>query len=337
MIPYSILDLAPIPEGSTPADALANATDLAQHAEGWGYHRYWFAEHHNSTGIASSATAILIGHVANATKTLRVGSGGIMLPNHAPLMVAEQFGTLATLYGDRIDLGVGRAPGTDMATARALRRIMSQADTFPDDVVELIGFLQEPQPGQRIKAIPGAGTNVPVYMLGSSLFGAQLAAHLGLPYAFASHFAPDALDDALHVYRSNFKPGVTDTPHFILAANLFAAETDEEAVRLRTSMQQAFRNLRTGSPGPLPTPVDRFSDVASPDEEAMVNHALRITAVGGPERVREQLQSFIDTYQPDEIILSSGIHDHAARLRSFEIGAEIMSDLPTNQPIRSDA
>lgn len=337
MIPYSILDLAPIPEGSTPADALANATDLAQHAEGWGYHRYWFAEHHNSTGIASSATAILIGHVANATKTLRVGSGGIMLPNHAPLMVAEQFGTLATLYGDRIDLGVGRAPGTDMATARALRRIMSQADTFPDDVVELIGFLQEPQPGQRIKAIPGAGTNVPVYMLGSSLFGAQLAAHLGLPYAFASHFAPDALDDALHVYRSNFKPGVTEAPHFILAANLFAAETDEEAIRLRTSMQQAFRNLRTGSPGPLPAPVDRFSDVASPDEEAMVNHALRITAVGEPERVREQLQGFIDTYRPDEIILSSGIHDHAARLRSFEIGAEIMSDLPTNQPIRSDA
>lgn len=337
MIPYSILDLAPIPEGSTPADALANATDLAQHAEGWGYHRYWFAEHHNSTGIASSATAILIGHMANATKTLRVGSGGIMLPNHAPLMVAEQFGTLATLYGDRIDLGVGRAPGTDMATARALRRIMSQADTFPDDVVELIGFLQEPQPGQRIKAIPGAGTNVPVYMLGSSLFGAQLAAHLGLPYAFASHFAPDALDDALHVYRSNFKPGVTEAPHFILAANLFAAETDEEAIRLRTSMQQAFRNLRTGSPGPLPAPVDRFSDVASPDEEAMVNHALRITAVGGPERVREQLQGFVDTYQPDEIILSSGIHDHAARLRSFEIGAEIMSDLPTNQPIRSDA
>lgn len=327
MIPYSILDLASIPQGSDARQAIANSVDFAQRAEGWGYHRYWFAEHHNSTGIASSATAILIGHVAGATNTIRVGSGGIMLPNHAPLMVAEQFGTLATIHGDRIDLGVGRAPGTDMATARALRRIMTQADTFPDDVVELIGFLQDPEPGQRILAIPGAGTNVPVWMLGSSLFGAQLAAHLGLPYAFASHFAPDALEEALRVYRDRFQPGVTEAPRFMLAVNLFAAETDREGARLRTSMQQAFLNLRSGRPGPLPAPVDDPREVARADQLAMVNHALRITAVGGPERVREQLAGLIETYAPDEIILTGGIHDHAARCRSFEIGAEVLRAL----------
>lgn len=327
MTRYSILDLAPIPEGSNAAEALGNATDLAKHAEGWGYHRYWFAEHHNSTGIASSATAILIGHVAAATSKIRVGSGGIMLPNHAPLMVAEQFGTLATLHGPRIDLGLGRAPGTDMATARALRRIMSQADTFPDDVVELIGYLAPLAPGQRIKAIPGAGTNVPVWMLGSSLFGAQLAAQLGLPYAFASHFAPDALDDAIHVYRANFQPGQEERSRFMLAMNLFAADSDEEAVRLRTSMQQAFLNLRKGSPGPLPAPVEDFGATASVQEQAMVNHALRVSAVGNPERVRRQIEAVIDRYRPDEIIFSSGIHDHGARLRSFEIGAEVMDGL----------
>lgn len=327
MIPYSILDLAQIPEGSDVAQALKNAVDLAQHAESWGYRRHWFAEHHNSTGIASSATSILIGHVAGQTRTIRVGSGGIMLPNHAPLMVAEQFGTLATLYGDRIDLGVGRAPGTDMATARALRRIMSQADTFPDDVVELIGFLQEAAPDQRIRAIPGAGTNVPVWMLGSSLFGAQLAAQLGLPYAFASHFAPDALDDAIQVYRSNFQPGITQAPRFMLAVNLFAADTDDAAVRLRTSMQQAFLNLRRGHPGPLPAPVDDLGTVATPDEQAMVNHALRISAVGGPDRVAKQIETLIARYQPDEVIFAGGIHDHAMRRRSFEIGAQVMAGL----------
>jgi luciferase family oxidoreductase group 1 len=326
MTAYSILDLAPVPEGSTPADALAHSVDLAQHAEQWGYTRYWFAEHHNSTGIASAATSIMIGHVAGKTNTIRVGAGGIMLPNHAPLMVAEQFGTLATLYPDRIDLGLGRAPGTDMATARALRRIMQQADTFPEDVVELMSYFEPLTEGQRIKAIPGAGTRVPVYMLGSSLFGAQLAAHLGLPYAFASHFAPDALDDALHVYRSNFQPGQIEKPYFMLAANVFAADTDDEGKRLRTSMQQAFLNLRTGKPGPLPRPVDDASLIATPDQLAMVNHALRVTAVGGPDRVASQLNALIERYQPDEMILTGMIHDHEARKTSFRIAAEVLSD-----------
>ncbi|MEC7760396.1 MAG: LLM class flavin-dependent oxidoreductase [Pseudomonadota bacterium] len=326
MTRYSILDLAPVPEGSTPADALENSVDLAQHAERWGYTRYWFAEHHNSTGIASAATSIMIGHVAGKTNTIRVGAGGIMLPNHAPLMVAEQFGTLATLYPDRIDLGLGRAPGTDMATARALRRIMSQADTFPEDVVELMGYFEPLTDDRRIKAIPGAGTRVPVYMLGSSLFGAQLAAHLGLPYAFASHFAPDALDDAIHVYRTNFQPGQIDKPYFMLAANVFAADTDEEGARIRTSRQQAFLNLRTGKPGPLPRPVDDAAQIAPPEHLAMVNHALRITAVGGPDRVAAQLDAMIERYQPDEMILTGMIHDHEARKKSFRIASEILSE-----------
>ncbi|MBV7408427.1 LLM class flavin-dependent oxidoreductase [Maritimibacter sp. DP1N21-5] len=332
MTAYSILDLAPIPEGFTAADALANSVDLAQNAEAQGYTRYWFAEHHNTTGIASAATSIVIGHVAGKTKTIRVGAGGIMLPNHAPLMVAEQFGTLATLYPDRIDLGLGRAPGTDMATARALRRMMQQADTFPEDVVELIGYLAPPQPGQRILAVPGEGTEVPIYMLGSSLFGAQLAAHLGLPYAFASHFAPDALDDAAYIYRRDFKPGQIEKPHFILAANLFAADTDDEAARLRTSMQQSFLKIRRGEMrGKLPKPVDDFGLVATPDEQAMVNQMLRITAVGGPARVQSQLAALIERYRPDEIILTGMIHDHAARCRSFEIGAQAMQALNTER------
>lgn len=328
MTAYSILDLAPIPEGFTAADALANSVDLAQNAERLGYTRYWFAEHHNTTGIASAATSIVIGHVAGHTKTIRVGAGGIMLPNHAPLMVAEQFGTLATLYPNRIDLGLGRAPGTDMATARALRRMMQQADTFPEDVIELMGYLAPPQEGQRILAVPGEGTEVPIYMLGSSLFGAQLAAHLGLPYAFASHFAPDALDDAAYIYRRDFKPGQIEKPHFILAANLFAADTDDEAARLRTSMQQSFLKIRRGEMrGKLPKPVDDFGLVATPDEQAMVNHMLRITAVGGPNRVQSQLTNLIERYRPDEIILTGMIHDHAARRRSFEIGAQAMQAL----------
>ncbi|WP_298496356.1 LLM class flavin-dependent oxidoreductase [uncultured Maritimibacter sp.] len=328
MTAYSILDLAPIPDGFTAADALANSVDLAQNAEAQGYTRYWFAEHHNTTGIASAATSIVIGHVAGQTKTIRVGAGGIMLPNHAPLMVAEQFGTLATLYPNRIDLGLGRAPGTDMATARALRRMMQQADTFPEDVIELLSYLAPPQEGQRILAVPGEGTEVPIYMLGSSLFGAQLAAHLGLPYAFASHFAPDALDDAAYIYRRDFKPGQIDKPHFILAANLFAADTDEEAARLRTSMQQSFLKIRRGEMrGKLPKPVDDFGLVATPDEQAMVNHMLRITAVGGPKRVQSQLANLIERYRPDEIILTGMIHDHAARRRSFEIGAQAMQAL----------
>ncbi|MWD29949.1 MsnO8 family LLM class oxidoreductase [Aquicoccus sp. SCR17] len=324
---YSVLDLSPVPEGSGPADAIRNTVDLAQHAEAWGYTRYWMAEHHNMTGIASAATSILIGHVAAATRTLRVGAGGVMLPNHAPLVIAEQFGTLATLYPDRIDLGLGRAPGTDMLTARALRRGMENSDRFPEDVVELMGYFAPAEEGQKVRAVPGAGTQVPVWILGSSLFGAQLAAHLGLPYAFASHFAPDALDQAVEVYRRNFRPGALNEPHFMLALNVFAADSEAEARRLRTSMQQAFINLRTGKPGPLPAPVDDITEVADPQYVAAVDHALRCTAVGDPGQVREQLAGFLKRYAPDEVILTGQIHDHAARLHSFEIAAGAMSDL----------
>ncbi|WP_146348439.1 LLM class flavin-dependent oxidoreductase [Falsiphaeobacter marinintestinus] len=324
---FSVLDLAPVPAGKTAADALRNTAELAQLAERLGYTRYWMAEHHNMPGVASSSTSVLIGYVASVTSRIRVGSGGVMLPNHAPLVIAEQFGTLATLYPDRIDLGLGRAPGTDMITARALRRGMSQGDQFPDDVVELIGYLQPSEAGQPVRAIPGEGTNVPVWMLGSSLYGAQLAAHLGLPYAFASHFAPDMLEEAIETYRRSFRPGITDRPHFMMAVNVFAADDADEAVRLRTSMQQAFLNLRTGRPGPLPTPVDDFSALASPQEAAMVNRALRCSAVGDPTEVKSKLSEFLDRYVPDEFIITGQIHDHAARLRSFEIAAEVMTSL----------
>ena len=325
MIPYSLLDLAPVPEGSTPAEALSNTVDLARHAEELGYRRYWMAEHHNMTGIASAATSILIGHVAGQTERIRVGAGGIMLPNHAPLMVAEQFGTLATLYPERIDLGLGRAPGTDMATARALRRGLDGGDSFPQDVVELMGYLAPAEEGQRVRAVPGAGTEVPVWMLGSSLFGAQLAAHLGLPYAFASHFAPGMLDDAIAAYRSGYRPSAAwPEPHFMLAVNVFAAESDREGARLRTSMQQAFLNLRRGQPGPLPRPVEDIADVASEPELAMVNEALRISAVGAKESVAAELDRLTARYAPDELILTGQIHDHAARKRSFAIAAEVL-------------
>lgn len=327
MPPYSLLDLAPIPAGQTAGDALRNTLDLAQHAERWGYTRYWLAEHHNFGGIASSATAVLIGQVLAATRSIRVGSGGIMLPNHAPLVIAEQFGTLETLYPNRVDLGLGRAPGTDMNTMRALRRGMSNADRFPDEVVELIGFLQDSQEGQPVRAVPGEGTNVPVWILGSSLFGAQLAGQLGLPYAFASHFAPDALEEASELYRHRFQPGITQAPHFMLAINVFAAETDAEAARLRTSSQQGFINLSKGAPGPLPAPVDHILDVATEAQVHAVNNALRITAQGDRDSVRNDLKTLIARYQPDEVILTSMIHDHGARLRSFEIAADVMRDL----------
>ncbi|MFT3689482.1 LLM class flavin-dependent oxidoreductase [Paenirhodobacter sp.] len=326
MIPYSLLDLSPIPQGATPGDALRNTVDLARHAEGWGYHRYWLAEHHNSTGIASAATAVVIGHVADHTRTIRVGSGGIMLPNHAPLQVAEAFGTLETLFPGRIDLGLGRAPGTDGVTAQALRRGVLNADRFPEDVVELLGYLKPAEEGQPVQAVPGQGTNVPVWMLGSSLFGAQLAAYLGLPYAFASHFAPDALDEAVDLYRVRFRPGVTQAPRFMLAVNLFAAETDAEAHLLRSSMIQSFINLRRGKTGPLPPPCADLSTVASPAEIALAERALRVVAVGNPQTVQDRLRGYIDTYRPDELILTGHIFDHAARLRSFAIGAEVMKD-----------
>lgn len=332
MIPYSVLDLSPVPAGGTPSEALANTVELARHAERLGYHRYWMAEHHNMTGIASAATAILIGHVAGATSTIRVGAGGIMLPNHAPLVIAEQFGTLATLYPDRIDLGLGRAPGTDQLTMRALRRGLQGEDTFPQDVAELLHYFRPAQPGQQVQAVPGAGTHVPVWILGSSLYGAQLAAHLGLPYAFASHFAPDMLEQAIEIYRARFNPGVTQQPRFMLAVNIFGADTDDEAVRLKTSMQQAFINLRTGRPGPLPRPVDNIQDVAPPELIAQVDRALRVSATGAPDKVTSELSVLIDRHRPDEVILTGQIHDHAARLRSFEIAADAMKQIGARSP-----
>lgn len=326
-LPYSLLDLSPVPEGKTAADAIAASIDLAQHAEGWGYHRFWMAEHHNMPGIASAATAVLLGLVAQKTQRIRVGAGGIMLPNHAPLTVAEAFGTLATAFPGRIDLGLGRAPGGDGAVVRALRRD-PMADSFPQDVVELLDYLGPERPGAAVRALPGEGTNVPVWILGSSLFGAQLAAHLGLPYAFASHFAPDDLGQALAIYRERFRPSPWgERPRAMMAVNVFAAETSAEAARLRTTMQLAFARLRTGQPGKLPAPVDDIdAEIGQPMRQA-VDRALRITAVGTPAEVQGQLAELVARHRPDEVILTGQIHDHAARLRSFEIAAEVMQDI----------
>jgi luciferase family oxidoreductase group 1 len=325
---FSILDLAPVPEGSDAARAIANSVDLARQAEGWGYHRYWLAEHHNMPGIASAATSVLIGHIAGHTRTIRVGAGGIMLPNHAPYQIAEQFGTLATMYPGRIDLGLGRAPGGDVAVARALRRTLAQGDGFPNDVVELMSFLGEPRPDATVRALPGEGTHVPVWILGSSLYGAQLAAHLGLPYAFASHFAPAALDDALTLYRRDFRPSAnTPEPRFMLAVNAFAADTDEEGTYLRTTMQLAFARLRSGRPGKLPRPVSDIDAEIGPGVRAGVDEALRVSAVGSPASVRSQLGRLIDRYKPEEVILTGQIHDHTARLTSFRIASEVLNDL----------
>jgi luciferase family oxidoreductase group 1 len=327
MLPFSVLDLAPVPEGGTARQALLNTLDLARRAEGWGYRRFWLAEHHNMPGIASAATAVLIGQVAAATETIRVGAGGIMLPNHAPLMVAEAFGTLATLFPGRIDLGLGRAPGTDMATARALRRnLEAGAESFPQDVVELLGYFGDGEEG-RVRAIPGTGTRVPVWILGSSLFGAQLAAYLGLPYSFASHFAPGDLGEAIAVYRATFRPSEhLAAPCVMLAFNVFAAETDAEGRRLMSSMQQAFINLRTGRAGPLPRPVADIAAVADPMALAMADRALACSGAGAPETVRREIAAFVARHRPDELILTGQIHDHAARLRSFEIAAEILRE-----------
>ena len=328
MLPYSMLDLSPIPEGSDARDALASTLDLARHAEDLGFTRYWLAEHHNMPGIASAATAIVIGQVANATKRIRVGAGGIMLPNHAPLVVAEQFGTLATFFPGRIDLGLGRAPGTDMGTARALRRTLQASDDFPADVEELIGYLSPAQPGAQVRAIPGEGTEVPVWILGSSLYGAQLAAHFGLPYAFASHFAPQALDQAVTLYRSRFQPSRhLERPHFMLAVNAFAGEDDAEGLYLRSSMQQAFANLRSGRPGPLPRPVGNIHAVLDPQMLAMVEMALSCSVTGGPETIRSQLASLIERYQPDEIMFNGNIHDPAARKASFTRTVAALKDV----------
>jgi len=331
MIPFSVLDLSPIVQGATAADSFRNTLDLARHAERLGYKRYWLAEHHNMPGIASAATAVVIAHVAAGTSTIRVGSGGVMLPNHAPLVVAEQFGTLESLYPGRIDLGLGRAPGTDMMTARALRRDMTDSgDRFPQDVVELQMYFEEPEPNQRIRAVPGAGLKVPLWLLGSSLFSAQLAAMLGLPFAFASHFAPDMLMEALAIYRARFEPSATlDKPHAMVAANLFAADTEAEARRIFSSAQQQFANLRRGTPGKLPPPVDDIEAWwSSPAEKMMVDRALgSMAAVGTPDQVAAKLSEIVRATQADELILAGQIYDHAARLRSFQIGAEVRERL----------
>jgi luciferase family oxidoreductase group 1 len=326
VVPYSLLDLSPIVAGGTARESLRNTLDLAQHAEAWGYRRYWLAEHHNMPGIASAATSVVIGHVASGTATIRVGSGGIMLPNHSPLVIAEQFGTLASLYPGRIDLGLGRAPGTDQMTARALRRdVNAAAEHFPDDVLELQALLGDAEPGQKIHAIPGVGTHVPIWMLGSSLFGAQLAAMLGLPYSFASHFAPDALLPALEVYRKRFAPSAQQAaPYAMPALQVIAADSDAAARRLFTSTQQAFANMHRNARGPLPPPIDDIETYWSPAEKAQAEHMLAYAVVGSPETVRDGLRRFMELTAADEIIVASMIHDHAARLRSFEIVAEVM-------------
>ena len=326
---YSLLDLSPVPEGGSAADALANTRDLARTADGLGFHRFWLAEHHNMPGIASAATAVVIGHVAAATSRMRIGAGGIMLPNHAPLMVAEQFGTLATLFPNRIDLGLGRAPGTDMQTARALRRHMAPEDSFPQDVVELLSYLDDPDPAAPVRAVPGAGTHVPVWMLGSSLYGAQLAAYLGLPYAFASHFAPDLLGDALATYRQTFRPSKwLDRPYAMMAAGVTAADTDAEAALLRSSQILAFARLRTGRPGKLPRPTDDLSEIPAP-VMAQVRQALSCSATGSATTIRRELAALIERYGPDEVMITGMIHDHAARLKSVTIAAEVLDGLLT--------
>jgi luciferase family oxidoreductase group 1 len=329
MIPVSILDLTPIRQGGNAATALRETLDLAQHAESLGYHRYWLVEHHNTASVAGAATAVVMAHVAAGTKTIRVGAGGIMLPNHAPLMVAEQFGTLASLYPGRIDLGIGRAPGTDQLTARALRRTLSgNVDDFPQDVLELIGYFRPAQPNQPVRAVPGAGLEVPVWILGSSLYGAQLAAALGLPYAFASHFAPDDLDQALALYRARFQPSDRLAgPHVMAGVSIVAAETDAEAKLLFSSQQQSFVNLRTGRAGPLPPPVSDYEASLDPRAKAMLDHALACAIVGGPETVKAGLKAFFARTGADELMVTAHVFDHAARVRSFEIVAAAQAEL----------
>jgi luciferase family oxidoreductase group 1 len=326
MIPLSILDLAPVTVGSTPARTFANTLELARQAEQLGYHRFWLAEHHNMPGIASAATAVLIGHVAGGTSTIRVGAGGVMLPNHAPLQVAEQFGTLGALYPGRIDLGLGRAPGTDQAAARALRRYYQGADEFPADVVELLRYFEPVQEGQAVQAVPGPGIEVQPWILGSSLFGASLAAALGLPYAFASHFAPAALEDAIALYRERFQPSARlERPHVMLALNVVAADTDEEAARLFTTQQQAFVNLRRGKPGLVPPPLASAAaihDYCTPGEKAMVDAALSCAVVGAPDTVRAGMETFVAKHRPDELMLTANVFDHAERLRSFAMAMQ---------------
>jgi len=324
MIPFSILDLSPITDGSDAAQSFRNTLDLAQHAECWGYHRYWMAEHHGMPGIASAATAVLIGHVAGGTSTIRVGAGGIMLPNHSPLVIAEQFGTLESLYPGRIDLGLGRAPGSDQLTARALRRNLdTNPNQFPDDVVELIGYFSATQ-RHAVRAVPGAGLHVPIWVLGSSLFGAQVAAALGLPYAFASHFAPEQMMQAIALYRATFKPSAQlEKPYVMLGYNVFAADNEDEAQFLASSMQQAFVNLRSGHPKQLQPPVASFFDSIPQHFRDMLDDVLSCTAIGSPDTVLIKLKNFIEMTSADELMITSMIFDHTARLHSYEITADI--------------
>jgi len=324
MIPFSILDLSPINEGGDAAQSFRNTLALAQHGEHWGYQRFWLAEHHGMPGIASAATAVLIGHVASGTSTIRVGAGGIMLPNHSPLVIAEQFGTLESLFPGRIDLGLGRAPGSDQLTARALRRnLSSDADQFPQDVVELMDYFSAEQ-RHAVRAVPGAGLKVPIWILGSSLFGAQLAAALGLPYAFASHFAPAQMMQAIALYRANFKPSAQlQKPYVMLGFNVFAADTDEEAQFLATSMQQAFVNLRSGYPKRLQPPMKGYLQSIGPQERALLEQVLSCAAIGSRDTVNSGLKAFIEQTGADELMITSQIFDHAARLRSYEITAEL--------------
>jgi luciferase family oxidoreductase group 1 len=325
--PLSVLDLAPIVEGSTPARALANSADLAQHVERSGYRRFWLAEHHNAVGIASAATAVVIAHVAAATRTIRVGAGGVMLPNHSPLEIAEQFGTLEALHPGRIDLGLGRAPGTDRPTLHALRRDLLSSDSFPQDVLELQRFLADPQPGQAVLATPGAGSHVPLWILGSSLFGAQLAALLGLPYAFASHFAPEALLPALEAYRSNFQPSEQlAEPYVMVGANAVVADSDREAAHLFSSLQQSFTNILRGRRGRLPTPIDDIERYWTPLERERAGAMLRRSFVGAPETVRAGLERFVAETDADELIIATAIYDHQARLRSYELLSELAGE-----------
>jgi luciferase family oxidoreductase group 1 len=324
MVPLSILDLAPIVEGGDAADALRRTLDLARHADAWGYRRYWLAEHHNMDGVASSATAVLVGYVAAGTQKIRVGSGGVMLPNHSPLVIAEQFGTLATLYPDRIDLGLGRAPGTDQLTARALRRHLDAQveDGFPQDVLELQAYLADAQPGQAVRAIPGVGTKVPIWILGSSLYGAQVAAFLGLPYAFASHFAPDQLLPALELYRKTYRPSPEwPQPHAMVGVNVVAADTDDAAAHAYTSLQLRFLGMVRGVRGPLPRPIEpaALAQRWNPHEQAGVGRMLAVSAVGAPATVERALAAIVERTQADELIVACAVHDHAARLRSYEL------------------
>jgi luciferase family oxidoreductase group 1 len=321
MPPLSVLDLAPIVEGGSAAEAFANSLDLARHAEQWGYRRYWLAEHHNMPGIGSAATAVLIAHVGAGTRTIRIGAGGIMLPNHAPLQVAEQFGTLASLFPDRVDLGLGRAPGTDHAAAFALRRtLQTDPNEFPRDVMEVIDYFREPQAGQQVRAVPGAGLRVPIWILGSSLFGAQVAAALGLPFAFASHFAPQMLHEAIGIYRDRFTPSEhSQQPYVMLGVNVVAADNDAEARLLASSGRQSFASLRAGRPIALPPPSKEWA--RDPADRSDPSNHTRVSFVGAPDTIREQMNEFVQATRADELIVVSHIYDHAARLRSYELAS----------------